>query len=133
MKIVRTFKFLRFITNFFGPLFSSSRWPGVFFGMSFLLVVFSVVFPAWRLLPIIQGQPFIPLHYNVYFGIDQFGPWYDIFIAPTVGALVLCLNIILAARTYKDHPMISQLFTVMTLCVEALMALSVFFLILLNV
>ncbi|MBI3290872.1 hypothetical protein HYZ76_01160 [Candidatus Falkowbacteria bacterium] len=33
----------------------------------------------------------IPLHYNIYFGIDLIGNWYQIFFLPALG---LCLGII---------------------------------------
>lgn len=54
---------------------------------------------SWLVL-YIKLQPFsyltssgdIPLHFNVYFGIDIYGKWYQVFILPIFGLLVIILN-----------------------------------------
>ena len=38
----------------------------------------------------------IPLHYNIYFGIDSFGTWYQIFLMPLLGLVIIVLNFFLA-------------------------------------
>lgn len=103
------------------------------FGIGALALISSALFPAWRLLPIIQGQSFIPLHYNVYFGIDLFGAWYGIFVPPLFGLIVLIINLIVAARMAKDAMLFACLVAVLTLCIELAVLLSTFFIVLLNV
>ncbi|OGY47236.1 MAG: hypothetical protein A3J62_03535 [Candidatus Buchananbacteria bacterium RIFCSPHIGHO2_02_FULL_38_8] len=43
----------------------------------------------------------IPLHYNIYFGIDLLGYWYEIFLLPIFGLLVLLANFILGLPLFS--------------------------------
>lgn len=40
------------------------------------------------------------LHYNVYFGVEIQGAWWQVFILPTAGLLFLCGHLFLARRFY---------------------------------
>lgn len=74
----------------------------LFFGDKFVLVnlVLSLILNllSWTMLYLkfkaVQGH--IPLHYNIYFGIDFFGPPTNIFIIPLAGSIILLINFILA-------------------------------------
>lgn len=44
---------------------------------------------------------FVPLHYNIYFGIDLYGPWYQILVLPATGLAFLFINFILSFILYK--------------------------------
>ncbi|MBU1705553.1 hypothetical protein KKG19_02395, partial [Patescibacteria group bacterium] len=62
--------------------------------ISLVLVILTFALPAWRVLPLVQEQDFLPLHYNIYFGIDRFGPWYYIFVPAALGGTLLIINLI---------------------------------------
>lgn len=49
----------------------------------------------------------IPLHYNIYFGIDLFGPWYQLFVLPLLGVGFLLLNFFLGAVYFSKEKIIS--------------------------
>lgn len=44
----------------------------------------------WWLVP--QQAPSTILHYNVFFGPDAFGSWYQLFVLPAIGLAVMLLN-----------------------------------------
>ena len=55
-------------------------------------LVFNVA--AWGVLfwQIKEFPQLMPLHYNIYFGIDYYGPWHQVFLLPAIGLIVLFLN-----------------------------------------
>jgi hypothetical protein len=40
------------------------------------------------------------LHYNVYFGVDLLGAWWQVFLLPGVSLLFVLANLVLAERLY---------------------------------
>ncbi|HBL39884.1 TPA: hypothetical protein DDZ10_04445 [Candidatus Uhrbacteria bacterium] len=120
-----------------------AKWIALF---SLTLVMLMVVLPLSRLLPIVRENPFIPLHYNIYLGIDGFGPWYRIFILPVLGLVMLVLNLSLASRFseierrtpllplgfHQGEPMLAQLVLWLTPILEVVLFAGVVFTLLLN-
>ena len=43
----------------------------------------------------------IVLHYNVYFGIDILGEWWQAYLIPFVGVGIWCLHVLLAVRFFS--------------------------------
>src|SRR3989338_9186084 len=81
---------------------SAHRSARVVGSVSVVLLIGMVALPLWRLAPIVATNPFIPLHYNIFLGVDRFGPWYEIFILHVLGVTVLFLNFALAALYSVD-------------------------------
>ncbi|MBU0531137.1 MAG: hypothetical protein ABIG32_00220 [Candidatus Uhrbacteria bacterium] len=100
--------------------------------LSGLLVIATFVLPIWKLIPNLDGANFIPLHYNIYFGVDRFGPWYYIFMMPALGLLLLIINIIFEGIYVKREHILSIFFAVCTVAVEALLFGSMILIVLLN-
>ncbi|MDP3964108.1 MAG: hypothetical protein Q8Q20_00405 [bacterium] len=60
---------------------------------------------------------FAPLHYNIYFGIDLFGPSWQIYLLPGSGSAIIALNYLAAALLYSRLLLVSRILTmVATLC-----------------
>ncbi len=122
---------------------AQAKWIALF---SLVLVILMVVLPLWRLLPVVRENPFIPLHYNIYLGIDRFGPWYRIFILPILGLIMLILNLLLASRFseiehrthvlpplfHQGEPMLARLVLWLTPILEVVLFAGVIFTLLLN-
>lgn len=110
---------------------------------SLLLILIMIALPIWKLLPVVQDNPFIPLHYNVYLGIDRFGPWYSIFILPAIGLVFMLFNIMLASSfsgrgdgifyKAKEEKILEKFFLWMTLVIELILLTGVIFTLLLNI
>lgn len=61
-------------------------------------------FLAWQ----VKDFPeLIPLHYNIYFGIDLLGPWYQIFLLPTIGLVIFIINFFLGTIFFLKEKIIS--------------------------
>lgn len=88
--------------------------------------------PFCRLLPDAEGGQYIPLHYNVFFGVDKFGPWYLIFQLPLLGFLSIVLNNFLAIRLFEREKALSMFLTLTGLLIQFLLLAAVYFVILLN-
>ncbi len=66
----------------------------------------------------------IPLHYNIYFGIDYLGAWKKIFIIPLLAFLVFLINFTLALFLYFKNKFISYLFCGTSLYVQIIFLIS---------
>lgn len=72
------------------------------------VIVISIVFSLtlngltwWLLYSEFHGQTeFVPLHYNIYFGIDLYGPWYNILLIPASALLMVFINCIFSYILY---------------------------------
>jgi len=64
-----------------------------------LLVGLLINIALWvvLILPVREFTELIPLHYNIYFGIDLLGYWYRIFLMPVLGLVVFTVNLFLTA------------------------------------
>jgi hypothetical protein len=101
--------------------------------LSALLVLLSFLLPAWRIVPLAQSQPYLPLHYNIYFGIDRFGPWYFVFFPALLGLILLLLNLIFQVALFKREHVLSLFFSISTVFTELILFIAVVFIVLLNI
>ena len=76
----------------------------------------------WLLYSKFQNQTeFIPLHYNIYFGIDLYGPWYRILLMPLTGTGVFFINLVLSIIIYKQAKPMAYVLMVVTVLLELLL------------
>ncbi len=115
-----------------GDLWNASLQYQWTFLASAALVVITAVLPAWRLLPGIIDIGFIPLHYNIYFGIDQFGPWYGVFLPAGLGAIILFINITAASMFFRTERLLALFLAWGTVAANAVLLTSIIFTITLN-
>ena len=80
-----------------------------------------------------EDQTFIPLHYNIYLGIDHFGPWQRIFNLPIIGLIILILNTILAIFTYNRKEVISYFLTFSSVFIQLIFIIATVLTILINI
>lgn len=96
------------------------------------LWILALGIPAWRLLPNINSEQ-IPLHYNVYLGIDRFGPWYYVFLPGLIGSVGWLINLCLEISFIHKDRLLVRLLSVVTLIFEFVLVVAVFFSTLLNI
>jgi len=61
----------------------------------------------------------IILHYNVYFGVDLIGDWWQAYVLPFMGVVFLIVNFILAYKFYKQKERIaSYIFLLASLMIQ---------------
>ena len=104
-----------------------------FFVFSFISLLFSIILPIWRLTPGIIDVSNIPLHYNIHSGVDLFGQWWRIFMAPGLGFLVIIINTVLALFFWRKDRMLSYFFLAFMMFSQILIAIAMIFIVLLNI
>ncbi len=70
------------------------------------------------------SEDFIPLHYTVYFGLDRFGPKYDLFLFPTLGSVILGVNMLVSRAAFYGNYLWRGLFLGFTLLAEVMLLVS---------
>lgn len=83
-----------------------------------------------KLIPI--SSSWIPLHANVYFGIDWLGPWIYIFIYPALALIFALINFILAMELQAYNLFLSRLILWISLIIQLIVTLGLVFLIISN-
>ena len=100
--------------------------------ISFIFLLSSWLLPFWRIAPLGQERQFIPLHYNIYFGIDRFGPWEHIFLLPAIGLLLFIVNLIFQSVFLRTEHILSYFFAFSTVLAEIILFAAVVAIVLLN-
>jgi len=72
-----------------------------------------------------QSNP-IYLHYNIYFGIDLIGPWYQIYIIPVIGLVIIIVNSLFSILLYKKEKIVSIIIIGVTIFMLLIMLFSSF-------
>lgn len=119
------------IVSRFNAVFSK-RYFFVSGSISLLLVALSFFLIWWQLFPEILNQVFVPLHYNIHFGVDLFGHWWNIFFIPSFGAGLLAVNTIISLALWKKEPVLSYFFMGLALISEIILFAALIFVIFLN-
>ncbi|MFA6537008.1 MAG: hypothetical protein WCT18_01270 [Patescibacteria group bacterium] len=95
------------------------------------LLIYFKFYPLVKNLP--ENQSSIPLHYNIYLGIDLFGPWTLILLVPLLGLLIAIVNSLLAVLLYNKKEIISYFLIFSTIIIQILFIISTFLTILINI
>ena len=101
--------------------------------VSLILVFLTFLLPFWRILPNVQKGEFLPLHYNIYFGIDRFGPWYYIFMPAVLGLVLLIVNLMFQMAFFRREGILSYFFAIATIFSELILFVAMVFIVLLNI
>lgn len=88
-------------------------------------------FLLWRGLPL-RVNAFIPLHYNIYFGVDLIGPWYGIFSPAALGTVAFLLNGLLLLFLYERRRFLAYAAAFGTVLIQIIFCVSAVFSVLLN-
>ncbi len=95
---LREYFFSKLKIFFCGDFF---RNPIVFFLVVVILFLNVVSFVALSIFIEKTASPVI-LHYNVYFGVDLIGDWWQIYILPIMGIFFFLINFFLAGCFYRQ-------------------------------
>lgn len=102
------------------------------FVSAFFLWVLVVALPLWRIVPIGATRQFIPLHYNIYFGVDRFGSWKQIFIIPILGLTLLLLNLFFQTMIFRREKLLATFLAITSIFIELIFLISMILIVLLN-
>ncbi len=105
--------------------------PVVF--ISLLVVLFLNIF-MWVFF-VMKIQPTdapIPLHYNIYFGVDYIDMWYKVYVLPLFGILVGLINCFFIYWFYLKEKLLSYFLAVNTVFVHIFLFMGTYLIIWLN-
>jgi hypothetical protein len=74
----------------------------------------------------------IPLHYNIYFGIDFFDKWYKIFYLPLSGSLILAFNGLSSVMIFRIEKILSYFLIGFSSFIQLILIISVSFILFIN-
>lgn len=75
----------------------------------------------------------IILHYNVYFGVDVIGAWWQVYFLPLIGLTILSVNTVLGYLFYQQKErIVAHLLLLTTLIVQIGISVAVASLLLIN-
>ncbi len=100
---------------------------------SVLLWMAAVLLLVWRIVPLSAQKPYLPLHYNVYFGVDRFGPWVQVFVLPGLGLFFLLVSLVMQSHFYQREKMLARFFSLSTVFIEATFFVATILIVLLNI
>ncbi len=123
---------VRMLRKNFVELFRTSKLYRRTTIVSGVLLILTAALPAWKILPISADNPYIPLHYNVYMGIDESGPWQRVFVLPAIGLGLLLVNTFLQVVLHKRERVLATFFAITTVASEAILLVSMVLIVLLN-
>lgn len=109
------------------------RYFSLSLGISLFFVLLSAVLIFWRLFPDLYGKEIIPLHYNIHYGVDWTGAWWQIFVYPLSGVLLSIINTCIALLLVKKEPMLARVVFVSTVVLTAFLLCSTVFVVLMNI
>lgn len=103
----------------------------MFFALLFNILI--NIFIWVNLLKVQKVDGLIPLHYNIYLGIDYMGEWYKIFMIPIFGLVVLLFNLFLSSLIYFNDKFITYILLSVSLLVQVILFLASFAVVWINV
>lgn len=104
---------------------------GVVVTVGCILASFALI--LWRLFPEIYGKNFIPLHYNIHYGVDWTGAWWQIFVYPVAAVIMSLANVGIALGIIQREPMLARVVLVGTVLLSAFLFCSTIFVVLMNI
>ncbi len=78
-------------------------------------------YDIWQVRP--QETP-VFLHYNIYFGVDLIGPWYQFFLMPAIGLVIAVVNVLLARIVFRRQKIFGYIILGITLVYQVLIFLA---------
>jgi|SaaInlStandDraft_5_1057022.scaffolds.fasta_scaffold00005_71 hypothetical protein len=67
----------------------------------------------------------IPLHYNIYFGIDWFGSWVMVFTYPFVGILIIIINFLISLKLQLKEVFLTKLIGFFNILIQLILLLGI--------
>ncbi len=101
-----------------------------FISACFVTATFAL--PVWRILPMASEFPFVALHYNIYLGIDRFGPVNSLLYIPLLSLSFLILNLIIQAYSFRRQKILTLFFAAATPVITFVLLVAMTLIVLIN-
>jgi hypothetical protein len=123
------------VSKFFEHPYREDLWVKINFAVSIILNIILWGALYFRLQPLsyLSDSGQIALHYNIYFGIDSIGSWYQVLVIPLLGLFIIIFNNILGYIFYIQDKIISHLLIFSQTALQLILFAAGMFVILLNI
>lgn len=74
----------------------------------------------------------VALRYTIYFGIDLIGPWWQVFMFPLIGIVIIILNFVLAYVIFLKVKLLSYFLVLTSSLIQILLTIMSVLVVLLN-
>jgi len=114
------------LKTFFSKIKHNYIWNNrfVFWGMLFNFVLNIAYFGLILFVTKGRANDVAPLHYNIYFGIDNFGSPKEFFVFPQVSSIIFLINSFLCYYYYKYSRVLSYFLLVTSIFASLFMIFS---------
>lgn len=129
MQLIKNLTTKEYKNLFLREFFHSSLVQWMIIGSLFLNVA------NWGLVAFFNRPVDFPiiLHYNVYFGVDVIGAWWQVYFLPAIGLIILLINAILGFLFYNQKErMVAHLLMLASFIVQIIMTIAVSTLLMIN-
>jgi len=120
------------VFKIFTGLLFKDRFFQIVFSLSLLMNLALWIFLYFKFYPLKDAGELLPLHYNIYFGIDFVGKWYKIFVMPLLGVFFIVVNFILADIIYLRDKIVSYFLLGAGAFIQILFGLAAYMIIVIN-
>lgn len=100
--------------------------------LAFFFLALDIALPIWRIVPLAESRPYIPLHYNIYLGVDRLGSWYQIFVIPAIGLGLFLFHLVLQTIAFRKEKLLAVMVAIATVVLEFLLLVAMALIVLLN-
>ncbi len=116
----------------FRQMFVKSKMVRITAFISFVFIAITFALPVWRILPMASETPFIALHYNIYLGVDRFGPVHSLFVLPAMSLGFFLLNVFIQAHAYRRQKTLTYFFAAATPVITFILMVAMTLIVLIN-
>lgn len=132
MKFMEPGKMMKNFVSSFTLMIFRDKFFKIVVGLSLLINLAIWIFLYVKISPLGNTSSILPLHYNVYFGIDFIGDWKMVFMLPTAGIIFIMINFILADVVYLKDKVIGYFLAGAGLFSQIILAMAAFTVVMLN-
>ena len=93
---------------------------------SILLNIIIWLYIYWEIQP---ATAYIPLHYNIYSGVDEVGAWQKIFVIPALGAAFIIINYVLIYLVLSSKKILTYYLSTASFLIQITFLVAVYFIV----
>ena len=94
-------------------LYYREKYIFLFSNLALGIILLAVIIIILKLAP--HGDGLVPLHYDIFFGIDKIGLWYQALLFPSLAFMLLLVNFVIGYYIFTRDKYLSYYLSLMAL------------------
>jgi hypothetical protein len=120
------------MSKIFTTLIFKNKFCQITFGLSLVINLIIWLSLYYHFFPLQHFGESVPLRFNIYFGINLIGKWYEVFVMPIIGLFFIAINFILADVIYLRDKIVSYFLLGTSVFTQILLGLAAYMIVLIN-